>query len=377
VNVAVKPVLLKETRSLMINAEAKPTDAESLDSWYSENLVCPIDRTTLEYDGKFLVSMQGRRYPVIEGIPVLLIPDEAQTIGVAQASIDRANGRREVVDVRAPELYLESLGISEKEKLELISLYRDTKTSIDPVVIMLIGATCGNAYKDLVGDCNLAAYPIPAIDVTPSESGNTLLDVGCNWGRWSVAAARKGFSVAGIDPSLGAVMAARRVAKQLNLEIKYLVADGRFLPFRDHQFDFVYSYSVLQHLSKTDARRAISQIGRVLRSGGMAKVQMANKWGIRSIQYQAFRRFREPKGFEVRYWSPTELQDAFSNLVGKTLISADCYLGLGWQWCDFRYLTWRHRAVLIVAELLRQLSRAVRPLRMAADSVFCTALKLR
>jgi len=40
-----------------------------------------------------------------------------------------------------------------------------------------------------------------------------------------------------------AVMAARRIAKELNLDIKYLVADGRFLPFRDHQFKVVYSYT--------------------------------------------------------------------------------------------------------------------------------------
>ena len=38
-----------------------------------------------------------------------------------------------------------------------------------------------------------------------------LLDIGCSWGRWSLAAARKGYSVVGIDPSLGAVMAARRI----------------------------------------------------------------------------------------------------------------------------------------------------------------------
>jgi SAM-dependent methyltransferase/uncharacterized protein YbaR (Trm112 family) len=376
VNFAVDPVLVMETmRGLMMDLETKSVDSVSLDPWFLDNLVCPIDRTQLDFDGKCLVSMHGRRYPVVEGIPVLLIPDEAQTIGVAQASIERAQGRVDVIDVRAPQLYLESLGIGEKEKSELLRLYRDGMTRVDPVVIELIGATCGNAYKDLVGDPNLSDYPIPSIELTPSKSVNVLLDIGCNWGRWSIAAARKGFSVVGIDPSLGAVMAARRVAKQLNLDIRYVVADGRFVPFRDHQFDFVYSYSVLQHLSKRDARRAVSQIGRVLRSGGVAKIQMANKWGIRSIHHQALRGFREPKGFEVRYWTAAELQDTFSNMIGKTRISADCYFGLGWQWCDFRYLTLRYKAALIASEALRRLSHVISPLRMAADSVFCTSVK--
>ena len=74
-------------------------------------------------------------------------------------------------------------------------------------------------------------------------------------GRWSIAAARKGFSVVGIDPSLGAVMAARRIAKELNLDIKYLVADGRFLPFRERQFKVAYSYSVLQHPARMTRER--------------------------------------------------------------------------------------------------------------------------
>jgi SAM-dependent methyltransferase/uncharacterized protein YbaR (Trm112 family) len=352
-------------------------EMNSIDAWYLENLVCPIDHTKLRVDGQYLISQGGRRYPIVEGVPVLLVADEAQTIGVAHASIARAQGQSQVIDERAPELYLESLGISDKEKVELVSLHKERMTSIDPVVTMLIGATCGNAYKDLVGTRNLTEYPIPSIPLAPSKAGDTLLDIGCNWGRWSVAAARNGFSVIGIDPSLGAVMAARRIAKELNVEIKYLVADGRFLPFRNNQFKAAYSYSVLQHLSKDDARRTISQIGRVLEPGGVAKIQMASRWGLRSIQHQARRKFRAPKDFEVRYWTIAELKSTFSEIIGKTDISADCYFGLGWQWCDFRYVTWKHKFMLMASEVFRRSSHIVWPIRMLADSVFCTATKPR
>jgi cyclopropane fatty-acyl-phospholipid synthase-like methyltransferase len=41
-------------------------------------------------------------------------------------------------------------------------------------------------------------------------AGKLLLDIGCSWGRWSISAARNGWCVVGIDPSLGAIMAARR-----------------------------------------------------------------------------------------------------------------------------------------------------------------------
>ena len=99
---------------------------------------------------------------------------------------------------------------------------------IDPVVAYLIAATNGLMYRHLIG--RLESYPIPDIDLPPGE-GRTLLDVGCSWGRWSLAAARLGYTVIGIDPSLGAVMAARRVARQLNLAATFLVGDARHLPF--------------------------------------------------------------------------------------------------------------------------------------------------
>ena len=82
-------------------------------------------------------------------------------------------------------------------------------------------------YKDLVG--NLRGYPIPAIGL-PAAKGERLLDIGCNWGRWTIAAARKGYRVTGMDPDLGAVLAARRVAEQLGVNAEFVVADVKVSP---------------------------------------------------------------------------------------------------------------------------------------------------
>jgi 2-polyprenyl-3-methyl-5-hydroxy-6-metoxy-1,4-benzoquinol methylase/uncharacterized protein YbaR (Trm112 family) len=346
----------------------------SIDEWYLENVVCPVDQTTLSFDGRFLVSENGLRYPVVDGIPVLLVTGEDQTIEIANATIKRAYACSDSLTNAERDLYLETLGISEDEKQHLIKLSDET-TFIDPVVSMIVAATCGNAYKHLIGDRRLTDYPIPSINLAPPKHGSTLLDIGCNWGRWSIAAARNGFFPVGIDPSLGAIMAARRIAKQLNVDIKYMVADGRFLPFRGGHFDSVYSYSVLQHFSKEDAWAAISQIGRVLKPGGIAKIQMANKWGLRSLYQQTRRALQDARAFDVRYWTIGELKSAFSSAIGKTRITADCFLGLGWQWSDFRYMTGLHKPALIASEVLKRLSDIIPPMRMMADSVFCTAVK--
>src|SRR6185437_13321322 len=249
-----------------------------LDPWYLQNLVCPLTKTALVFDGKDLVSEAGRRYPVVEGIPVLLLDDVPQTHGVARTSLDRALGRTEVIDQRGPEYYLETLGISSKEKQELVRLAKAGLARIDPVALMIIGATSGSSYKHLIGNQKLSEYPIPEISL-PSASGALLLDLGCNWGRWSISAARNGYSVVGLDPSLGAVLAARRIARDFKMDVKYVVGDGRFLPFRDGVFDCVYSYSVVQHFSKEDTFQTLNECARILRTEGVAKVQMANACG--------------------------------------------------------------------------------------------------
>ncbi|WP_428686355.1 class I SAM-dependent methyltransferase [Reyranella sp.] len=224
------------------------------------------------------------------------------------------------------------------------------------------------------GSEELTEHPIPRIGLPPGE-GRTLLDIGCNWGRWCMAATRAGYKVTGIDPSLGAAMAARRVARELGYDIHYVVGDGRWLPFARESFNVVHSYSVLQHFSKKDARLALSETSRVLTSNGLARIQMANRIGVRSLQHQAKRGFREPIMFEVRYWPITELRDAFETAIGPTIVSVDCFFGLGWQWVDMKYMQARHKPVLLASEALRQLSRMVPSLAQVADSVFCTARK--
>lgn len=343
------------------------------DSWYLDNLVCPVDRLPLEFDGQYLRSRSGRSYPVLEGVPVMLLPDKQQTMGIARASIERARGRSEVIDRRAPELYLESIGISDWEKDRAAELAREHLGHIDPAVSVMLGGTSGNAYAHLIGNPALGEYPIPRIGLPPSN-GRQLLDIGCNWGRWSIAATRIGYSVVGIDPSLGAIMAARRVAQDLGLGVKHVVGDGRWLPFKDRSFDNVYSYSVLQHFAKEDARKTIAQIGRVLRSGGIAKIQMANRVGLRSFMHQYRRRFREPADFEVRYWPVSELRRTYTELIGSTTITTDCYFGLGWQWADWSYMRPLHRPILIASEALKRLSVLLPPMCEFADSVFCTSV---
>jgi SAM-dependent methyltransferase/uncharacterized protein YbaR (Trm112 family) len=329
-------------------------------------LACPRHRLPLTAASSALNCPNGCSFPVVDGVPVFLLEEATETMGIAGASLRQA---REPGDDR---LFVETLGLSDDQKRGILDLVAHPSEAIDPVVSYLVGATNGIAYVNLIG--HLKEYPIPQIRL-PDSRGEILVDIGCSWGRWSIAAAKRGYRVVGIDPSLGAVMAAKRVASQLGIDADYLVGDARFLPFADQTIDVAFSYSVIQHLSRDDAAAVVAQIGRVLKPGGRSLVQMPTKFGIRCVQHQLRRRFREATGFEVRYWSLPSLRRLFSSKIGPTSFSVDCYFGIGLQYSDRHLMSPVLKAAVSVSEVLRKTSRAVPPLTWVADSVYVSSKK--
>src|SRR3982751_6698286 len=62
-----------------------------LESWYSENLVCPRDKQALTESLEALTcgACDGR-YPIVDGLPVMLLDDVEQTQWVAASSLKEA-----------------------------------------------------------------------------------------------------------------------------------------------------------------------------------------------------------------------------------------------------------------------------------------------
>ena len=227
-----------------MNSQTAQTHISS-QSWH-DLVVCPRDKQALELQGDFLCCVQGHRYRVVEDVPILLVSEAEQT---------HIEGTR-------------ALQVAETGDASQLARFQLGPGDIDPFVKNAIGATNGGLYQHLVG--NLKEYPIPELRL-PRSQGGFFLEVGSNWGRWCLAAQRLGYRPVGIDPSLKSVRAASRVAQQLGVPATYLVADGRYLPFPDGMFETVFSYSVLQHLSKADVATALPEIRRVLGSGGCCR----------------------------------------------------------------------------------------------------------
>src|SRR5262249_51264164 len=158
--------------------------------------------------------------------------------------------------------FTETLGLSHDERRKVREEIAKKGCNVDPVISYLVGATNGILYRHLIG--SLAEYPIPILPL-PAAQGDLLLDIGCSWGRWSTAAVKKGYSVVGIDQSLGAVLAAKRLCDRLGIPFQGVVGDARYLPFKSEAYNAAFSYSVLQHFSKPDACLALREIRRTLR----------------------------------------------------------------------------------------------------------------
>ncbi|OLE69265.1 MAG: hypothetical protein AUI36_04905 [Cyanobacteria bacterium 13_1_40CM_2_61_4] len=315
-----------------------------MDDWLKNILVCPRDHFSVQIESDGLVCHAGHRYPIVAGVPLMLLPEVKQTHRAAKISLEHASLRGHMGKVTDQSI-----------------------TGVDEFVQHEIGATNGLAYRTL--SRKLKEYPIPKL-CAPQSAGGNFLDIGCNWGRWSIAASRMGYKTVGIDPNLEAILAAARVAKQLGSQVQYLVADARYLPFAERAFDFVFSYSVLQHFDKGEVLLSLSEIRRVLRVGGRSMVQMPNMFGLRSLYHQLRRRFRKAKDFEVRYWTLSEMRSAFCSSIGSGTVLVDGYFSLNPRTEDAHMLPWKCRLVFRLSDFLRDLSIKVPAITRVADSLY-------
>jgi SAM-dependent methyltransferase len=220
----------------------------------------------------------------------------------------------------------------------------------------------------------LTTYPIPTLRLPPGD-GRTFVELGCGWGRWCIAAARAGYIPIGIDPMLGAVRAARRVAAQLGVTAHFITGDARYLPLRAETADVVFSYSVLQHLAPTAVADVLSDVRRVLTPDGRFFAQFANALGARSLLVQARRGFRTATGFEVRYWPLRTLRELAESRIGPTTIDVDGFFSVNAQPADIPLLPARYRLLVRVSEAIRSLTTRAPWLVQIADSVYVSSAR--
>ena len=114
-----------------------------------------------------------------------------------------------------------------------------------------------------------------------SQGKKVFLDLGCGLGRHSILFGRNGFLVSCFDISQDGIDATRKWAESENLKLNYMTGDMLSLPYEDEYFDCILCWNVLSHSDTEGVKKAISEISRILRSGGECYLTFGSKhtWG--------------------------------------------------------------------------------------------------
>jgi S-adenosylmethionine-dependent methyltransferase len=158
-------------------------------------------------------------------------------------------------------------------------------------------------------------------------------DIGSGPGRYSLELCKRGYAVTLIEPAEQALAFAREQLAQAQLQAEtYLIADARDLAgLAADTFDAALLLGPLLHLIEPAERtKALAELKRVLKPGGVAIVAYLNAWGLIRTGVTDFpQRYRDPNflqamldelafadplpGFTICYWStPPRAQQELS-----------------------------------------------------------------
>jgi ubiquinone/menaquinone biosynthesis C-methylase UbiE len=107
-------------------------------------------------------------------------------------------------------------------------------------------------------------------------NGAEVLEVAPGPGYFAIELARSGhFHVTGLDISHTFVQIARDNARKAGVQVDFREGDASNTPFRDESFDFIVCQAAFKNFSRPE--HVLSEMYRVLRTGGTAVIQDMNK----------------------------------------------------------------------------------------------------
>jgi SAM-dependent methyltransferase len=144
---------------------------------------------------------------------------------------------------------------------------------------------------------------LPAIDafVREAAAGATVIDLGAGPGMDTALLAERGLRAIGLDFSIGMLRAGAGDFPGSRIQ-----GDARRLPLATGCVDAIWANASLLHLADDDALRALQEVRRVLRPGGV--LYLAVKAGSGAATETA--RYGLPRFFQ--YWSAAKLDAALA-----------------------------------------------------------------
>ncbi len=110
------------------------------------------------------------------------------------------------------------------------------------------------------------------IDVFRAHRAERVCDAACGFGAYSLAFASNGFQVESFDISPSAAEITRRGLARYGIDARVKTASILETGYEDEAFDGVIASSVLDHMTSADARKALAELYRITRNGGLVLV---------------------------------------------------------------------------------------------------------
>lgn len=130
-------------------------------------------------------------------------------------------------------------------------------------------------------------FAIQALRLAP---GARVLDIACGVGRHSIELARRGYHVTGLDLSPTLLKIAAERAERAGVEVNWVRADMREIPFTqefDAAFNIFSSWGYLE--SEDEDQKVLTAVARALKPGGVFLLETAHRdWMIRHFQSHAW-----------------------------------------------------------------------------------------
>ena len=116
----------------------------------------------------------------------------------------------------------------------------------------------------------------------PDLTGHRVLDAGCGTGNFSLALARRGAKVVGLDRSAAMQLTARQKALNEGRNLLWVRSNLSQLPFAESSFDGVVCILALDFVN--ERQTAVQELVRVLRPGGFLLIAMLNRYSLWTLK---------------------------------------------------------------------------------------------
>lgn len=111
------------------------------------------------------------------------------------------------------------------------------------------------------------------IELLKEHQIESVCDAACGFGAYTIAFAANGFEVSGFDISPASVEITRQGLTRCEFDsVDIKVASILDTGYEDASFDAVNAHAVLDHLTVSDAKKAIDELFRIIRKGGLVLI---------------------------------------------------------------------------------------------------------